>query len=70
MIPNASLKILPELVSGRGTAGRRPVVEGLPLAAELWRAAHSLRSCPSVTRCACATSPRQARGGLNVVPYV
>jgi|GEM_PF-3387827 hypothetical protein len=63
-------QILPELASGRGTAGRSPVVEGQPLAAELWRAKHSLRSCPSVTRCACATSPRQARGGLKEVARV
>jgi hypothetical protein len=60
-----SAQILPELVSGRGTAGRSPGVEGLPLAAELWRGKHSLRSCPSVTRYAGATSPRQARGGLK-----
>jgi hypothetical protein len=64
-VTRLSLKFLPELVSGRGTAGRSPVVEGQPLAAELWRGKHSLRSCPSVTRCACATSPSQARGGLK-----
>ena len=64
------LQILPELASGRGTAGRSPVVEGQPLAAELWHAKHSLRLYPSVTRYACATSPRQARGGLKEVTRV
>jgi hypothetical protein len=34
-VTNFFLKLLPELVSGRGTAGRSPVVEGLPLAAAL-----------------------------------
>jgi hypothetical protein len=70
LVKRLSLKILPELVSGRGTAGRSPVVDGPPLAADLWRGKHSLRSCPSVTCFACDTSPRQAQGGLNEVAYV
>ncbi len=53
----AVLKILPELVSGRGTARR--VVEGAALQAPL-------RGGPSVTRFARATSPRQARRGFKM----
>lgn len=48
-----SNQILPELVSGRGTAGHSPVVEGPPLAAEFRRAIHSLRSRPSVSPSDC-----------------
>jgi hypothetical protein len=48
-----SNQILPELVSGRGTAGRSPVVEGPPFAAEFWRTVHSLRSRPSVSPADC-----------------
>jgi len=55
------LQILPALVSGEakalrssgGTAGHGSVLEERPLAAELWRAKHALRSCPSVSASHC-----------------